>query len=54
VTYFGRLFSMSRPIMIASEPLTRDTTTWLEVPEYSMVYADTRRRRPTVEVHYLD
>ena len=41
-------------IMIASEPLTRDTSTWLEVPEYSMVYADTRRGRPTVEVHYLD
>jgi len=41
-------------IMIASEPLTRDTTTWLEVPEYSMIYADTRGGRPTVEVHYLD
>jgi glutamine amidotransferase len=41
-------------IMIASEPLTRDTSTWLEVPEYSMVYADTRSGRPTVEVHYLD
>ena len=41
-------------IMIASEPLTRDTSTWLEVPEYSMIYADTRSGRPTVEVHYLD
>ena len=41
-------------IMIASEPLTRDTTTWLEVPEYSMIYAETRSGRPTVEVHYLD
>ena len=41
-------------IMIASEPLTRDTSTWLEVPEYSMLYADTRSGRPTVEVHYLD
>jgi len=41
-------------IMIASEPLTRDTSTWLEVPEYSMIYADTRNGRPTVEVHYLD
>lgn len=40
-------------IMIASEPLTRDTSTWLEVPEYSMIYADTRGGRPTVEVHYL-
>jgi glutamine amidotransferase len=41
-------------IMIASEPLTRDTSTWLEVPEYSMLYADTRSGRPTVEIHYLD
>jgi glutamine amidotransferase len=41
-------------IMIASEPLTRDTTTWLEVPEYSVIYADTRRGRPSVEIHYLD
>jgi len=41
-------------IMIASEPLTRDTSTWLEVPEYSMIYADTRSGRPTVEIRYLD
>ncbi len=41
-------------VMIASEPLTRDISTWLEVPEYSMIYADTRSGRPTVEVHYLD
>jgi predicted glutamine amidotransferase len=41
-------------IMIASEPLTRNTSTWLEVPEYSMIYADTRSGRPTVEVRYLD
>jgi predicted glutamine amidotransferase len=41
-------------IMIASEPLTRDVSTWLEVPEYSMIYADTRSGRPTVEIHYLD
>ena len=41
-------------IMIASEPLTRDTSTWLEVPEYSMIYADTRSGRPVVEIHYLD
>ena len=41
-------------IMIASEPLTRDTSTWLEVPEYSMIYADTHSGRPTIEVHYLD
>ena len=41
-------------IMIASEPLTRDTSTWLGVPEYSMIYADTRSGRPTVEIHDLD
>jgi glutamine amidotransferase len=41
-------------IMIASEPLTRDTSTWLEVPEYSMIYAETRNGRPTVEIRYLD
>ena len=41
-------------IMIASEPLTRDVSTWLEVPEYSMIYADTRSGTPTVEIHYLD
>ena len=41
-------------VMIASEPLTRDTSTWLEVPEYSMIYADTRSGRPSIEIHYLD
>jgi predicted glutamine amidotransferase len=41
-------------IMIASEPLTRDTTTWLEVPEYSILCADTRTGRPAVEIHHLD
>jgi glutamine amidotransferase len=40
-------------IMIASEPLTRDTTAWLEVPEYSLLYADMRSGRRTVEVHSL-
>lgn len=41
-------------IMIASEPLTRDTSTWLEVPEYSMICADTASGRPLAEIHYLD
>ena len=40
-------------IMIASEPLTRDTTAWLEVPEYSLLYADMRSGRRTVEVYQL-
>jgi predicted glutamine amidotransferase len=29
----------ARSLLIASEPLTLDTTTWLEVPEYSMISA---------------
>jgi predicted glutamine amidotransferase len=40
-------------VMIASEPLTRDTSTWLEVPEYSMVCADTRTGRPVIRMHDL-
>lgn len=31
-----------RSLLIASEPLTVDTTTWLEVPEYSMISASRR------------
>jgi glutamine amidotransferase len=40
-------------LIFASEPLTSDTSTWLEVPEYSMIYADTRNGAPSVEIHYL-
>jgi len=29
----------ARSVLIASEPLTIDTSTWLEVPEYSMIMA---------------
>ena len=41
-------------IIVASEPLTRDFATWIEVPEYSalVVRRDGRRRR--AEVHALD
>jgi glutamine amidotransferase len=31
-----------RSLLIASEPLTIDTTAWLEVPEYSMLTAAAR------------
>ena len=50
------LVSGSDAIMMESAlsaPLTKDTSTWLEVPEYSMIYADTRSGRPSVEIHYL-
>lgn len=40
-------------VLIASEPLTHDTATWLEVPEYSAVYASLLGDRPTIEVHPL-
>jgi len=40
-------------LIIASEPLTHDTTNWLEVPEYSAVYASLLGDRPVVEVHPL-
>ena len=40
-------------LIIASEPLTQDTATWLEVPEYSAVYASLLGDRPVVEVRPL-
>jgi len=41
-------------IIVASEPLTRDFATWIEVPEYSalVVRRDGQRRR--AEVHALE
>jgi len=41
-------------IIVASEPLTEDTSSWLEVPEYSMLSATTGARGPVVSIHYLD
>ena len=35
----------ARSLLIASEPLTVDTSTWLEVPEYSMITAARHLRR---------
>lgn len=40
-------------LLIASEPLTRDTTTWLEVPEYSAVFGSLRGAHPKIEVYPL-
>lgn len=40
-------------IMIASEPLTRDTTAWLEVPEYSMICTTVRGGRPVAALRGL-
>lgn len=41
-------------LIIASEPLTHNTATWLEVPEYSAVYGSLLGDQPTIEVHPLD
>ena len=41
-------------ILIASEPLTRDVSSWVEVPEYSILHAEIRDGRPAVTLHYLD
>jgi len=43
----------ARSVMVASEPLTRDTSAWLEVPEYSMLYTTVRDGQPMAEVEHL-
>ena len=40
-------------ILIASEPLTRDTAAWVEVPEYSMLHAAIEAGRPAVTLREL-
>jgi glutamine amidotransferase len=41
-------------IIIASEPLTRDTSSWVELPEYGALFAEIRGGRPYVSVKLLD
>ncbi|HEX5629855.1 MAG TPA: class II glutamine amidotransferase [Usitatibacteraceae bacterium] len=41
-------------ILVASEPLTRDVASWVEVPEYSVLHARIRDGRPGVTVSYID
>jgi glutamine amidotransferase len=41
-------------LIIASEPLTRDTSAWVELPEYGALYAELRDGRPHVSVRLLD
>ena len=41
-------------VIVASEPLTVDTTSWLQVPEYSILTATTADGRPRIEINYLD
>lgn len=41
-------------IIVASEPLTRDTSAWVELPEYGALFAQIRDGRPQVDVRLLD
>jgi len=41
-------------ILVASEPLTRDVASWVEVPEYSVLHARIESGRPRVEIRYLE
>ena len=41
-------------ILVASEPLTRDVASWVEVPEYAMLHARFRDGRPAVSLRYVD
>lgn len=41
-------------VLIASEPLTRDTAAWVEVPEYSMLHARVAKGRPVLTIRDLD
>jgi predicted glutamine amidotransferase len=40
-------------MLLASEPLTRDDSTWLEVPEYSLVAFDASGQRPLVSARMI-
>ncbi|OGA65100.1 MAG: hypothetical protein A3G81_18420 [Betaproteobacteria bacterium RIFCSPLOWO2_12_FULL_65_14] len=40
-------------VLIASEPLTRDTAAWVEVPEYSMLQASLAKGRPAITIREL-
>jgi glutamine amidotransferase len=43
-----------RSLLISSEPLTRDASTWLEVPEYSALMSPAEDGNQLVRVKYLD
>ena len=41
-------------ILVASEPLTRDTSSWVELPEYGALFAEISDGRPYLSVKLLD
>lgn len=46
--------SEAQSILVASEPLTRDTSAWVELPEYGAMFAERRGGRPYVSIRLLD
>jgi glutamine amidotransferase len=40
-------------IIVASEPLTKDTSAWVELPEYAALFAEIRNGRPRVAVRLV-
>jgi len=44
----------AQAMLLASEPLTRDESTWLEVPEYSLVSFDTGGDAPRVSSRMIE
>ena len=44
----------AQSILVASEPLTRDTSAWVELPEYGAMFAERRAGRPYVSIRLLD
>jgi glutamine amidotransferase len=44
----------AQSILVASEPLTRDTSAWVELPEYGALFAELRGGRPYVSVRLMD
>jgi predicted glutamine amidotransferase len=41
-------------IIVASEPLTRDTSAWVELPEYGALFAQLSDGRPQLSVRLMD
>ena len=41
-------------IIVASEPLTRDTSAWVELPEYGALFVEVRAGRPRLSLRLLD
>ena len=41
-------------IIVASEPLTKDTSAWVELPEYGALFAEIRDGRPRLAARLLD